>query len=112
MDPLTIVLCTTAGAVVGTSVGILLLHRKLRPPISETELAGLRLKVETTNASLTDAIATMADQRKQLATRDQTIQQNREAFEDKQRQYDLVAVEVQREMAQRSAAEQKTKELT
>jgi chromosome segregation ATPase len=112
MDPILIVLCTTAGAVVGTSVGILLLHRKLRPPITETELAGLRIRLETNEASLADANANVMDLRKQIAAREQTIQEGSEAFKEKQQQLDLMSADVQREAAHRSAAERSAEELT
>jgi chromosome segregation ATPase len=112
MDPLLIVLCTTTGAVVGTSVGILLLHRKLRPPITETELAGLRISLETNEASLAEANANVKDLRKQIAVHEQTIQQDREAFIEKQKQLDLMSADVQREAAHRSAAERSAEQLT
>jgi chromosome segregation ATPase len=111
MDPILIILCTTTGAVVGTSVGILLLHRKLRPPISETELAALRIRLETNDASLAEATANVTDLREQILAREQTIQQNREDLKEKELQLDLMSAEVQEETAQRAAVEQKAKEL-
>lgn len=112
MDPILIVLCTTAGAVVGTSVGILLLHRKLRPPITETELAGLRIRLETNEAFLAEANANVMELRKQIAAHEQTIQQDREAFKEKQQQLGLMSADVQREAAHRSAAERSAEQLS
>jgi chromosome segregation ATPase len=112
MDPILIVLCTTAGAVVGTSVGILLLHRKLRPPITETELAGLRIRLETNEASLAEANANVMDLRKQIVAHEQTTQQDREALKEKQQLLDLASADVQREAAHASAAERLAEQLT
>ena len=39
-----IFLCTTVGALVGTIVGILLMNRKVRLPITGADLAALRTK--------------------------------------------------------------------
>ena len=112
MDPIVIVLCTMTGAIVGTSVGILLLHRKLRPPITPTELAALRTTLQTKELSLTEATANLKDVRAQLATREEAVQQNRDALREKQTQLDLISAGVQQESTQRAAAEQQVKELT
>jgi chromosome segregation ATPase len=100
------------GALIGTSAGILLLHRKLRPPITATELAALRTTLETKEASLAEATANVKDLRAQVAAREQTIQQDSEALKEKQKQLDLTSAGLQKEAAERSAAEQQIKELT
>jgi len=111
VDPILIVLCTTAGAVVGTTAGISLLHRKLRPPITETELVALKTRLETNDAALAEAMADVTDLQRQIAVCEQTLQQNREALKEKQQQLDLTSAEVDRQTAQHLAAEQKGKEL-
>jgi chromosome segregation ATPase len=111
MDPILIFLCTATGAVVGTTAGVLLLHRKLRPPITETELVILKTRLEANDAALAEATADVTDLRKQIAVCERTLQQNREALKEKQQQLDLASAEVDRQTAQRLAAEQKGEEL-
>jgi chromosome segregation ATPase len=112
MDPLLVVLCTTIGALTGTSVGILVLRRKLRPPISETELAKLRTKLGSNEVSLAEATATLVELRKQITIYEENNQRNSEALRDKQQQLDVVSADAQQEMAQRLVAEKNARELS
>lgn len=112
MDPLLVVLCTTIGALTGTSVGILVLRRKLRPPISETELAKLRTKLGGNEVSLAEATATLVELRKQITIYEASTQRNGEALKEKQQQLDVVSADAQKEMAQRLAAEKNSRELS
>lgn len=102
----TIFLCTTLGALVGTLVGILLMNRKVRLPITGADLAALRAKVATAESSLAAANASVEDLRKQLADRDQTIQQNAEELRMRQEVIDRSAQQAEKEKLQRSVDEQ------
>src|SRR5579872_4376717 len=75
MEPNSIFMCTTIGALVGTMVGVLLMSRKIRLPISASDLSALRGKLETAESSLAAANTALEDVRKQLAERDQALQQ-------------------------------------
>lgn len=102
---------TAIGALVGTIVGVLVMNRKIRAPISDADLAELRGKLENTESSLAAANTTLEDLRKQIAERDQTLQQNAKELKKKQEQFDLVLAEAEKEKTQRSSAEQKAGEL-
>lgn len=107
-----IFVCTTIGALVGTSIGVLLLSRKIRMPITEADLAALRNKLTTAESSLAAATASVEDLQKQIAERDQTIQQSAADLKKKQEQFDLVLTDAEKDKAQRIAAEQRAQALS
>ena len=112
MDPLITLLTTAIGAVAGTSVGLMILYRRLRPPISDSELADLKAKLRSNESSLAAATANLEDLRKQLAFQEKTILQNGADLQKRQEQLDLKSAEVQKEKILRSAAEESAEELT
>ena len=112
MEINTVFLCTTIGALVGTIVGILLMNRKVRLPITGADLAALRTKLEASEASLAAANTAAEDLRKQLAEREQTLQQHADDLKKKQEQLDKVAVDSEKEKLQRSVNEQLSQELS
>lgn len=107
-----IFLCTTVGALVGTIVGILLMNRKVRLPITGADLAALRSKVQAAEAALADAKSTVDDLRKQLAEREQALQQHTEESKKKQAQLTQILAEVEKDKLQRSVTEQIGQELS
>jgi chromosome segregation ATPase len=112
LDPTIIVITTAAGALFGTAVGILLFRRKMRPPITDSELADLRAKVHTGESSLATAFANLEDLRKQIALQERALLQNREDLKKRQEQLDAESSETQKEKARRSAAEQSVQEIS
>jgi chromosome segregation ATPase len=112
MDPLLIVACTTVGTLTGTFVGMFLLRRKLRPPISDSELAELRVKLGTNEVSLAETNANLADARKQVSAQEQTNQRTLETLKEKQQQLDRVSADAEKETAQRLVAEKNARELS
>src|SRR5271157_5229285 len=72
MELIVTLLSSTGGALMGTSVGIYLLYRKLRP-ITGAELDLTRGKLRSTEFSLSAANANLENIKKQLAERDQQI---------------------------------------
>jgi chromosome segregation ATPase len=110
LDPIVIVLATAAGTLIGTSVGILLLRRKLRPPITDAELAELKGKLQTGESSLAAASANLEDLRKQIALQERTLLQNGEDLKKRQEQLDIESAETQKEKARRFAAEHSVQE--
>ena len=111
LDPIVIVLATAAGALVGTSVGILLLRRKLRPPITEAQFAEMKGKLQTGECFLAAASANLEDLRKQLALQEKALLQNAEDLKKRQAQLDIESAEVLKEKARRAAAEQSVQEV-
>src|ERR1700722_8695273 len=69
MELIVILLSSISGALIGTSVGIYLLYRKLRP-ITGAELDLTRGKLRSTEFSLSSTTATLDNLRKQLEERD------------------------------------------
>ena len=112
LDPIVIVLATAAGALVGTSVGILLLRRKLRPPITEAQFAEMKGKLQTGESSLATASANLEDLRKQLALQEKALLQNAEDLKKRQAQLDIESAEVLKEKTRRAAAEQSVQEVS
>jgi chromosome segregation ATPase len=106
-----ILLCTAIGALVGTIVGVLLMNRKIRLPITGAELAALRGKLESTESDLTRAAARIEDLNKLLAERDQTLHQRIDEQKQQHERFDQVLAEAEKEKTQRAAAEQKSGEL-
>ena len=107
-----IFLCTTVGALVGTIVGILLMNRKVRLPITGADLAALRTKAQAAEAAFADAKSTVEDLRKQLAEREQAVQQHTEELKKKQAQLTQILTEVEKDKLQRSVTEQIGQELS
>lgn len=107
-----IFLCTTVGALVGTIVGILLMNRKVRLPITGADLAALRSKAQAAEAAFADAKSTVEDLRKQLAEREQAVQQQTEELKKKQAQLTQILTEVEKDKLQRSVTEQIGQELS
>lgn len=104
-------LCTTLGALVGTVIGVLLMNRKIRLPITGADLAALRGKLESAETSLAAATTQVEDLQKQLAERDHAIQQNAADLKKQQEKADQTLIDAEKDRAQRSAAEQKSGEL-
>jgi chromosome segregation ATPase len=105
MELVVILLCSLSGALVGTAIGILLMLRKIRQPTMEAELATLKVKLRTTEASLAANIADLDNLRRQLGERDLAIQWNEEALREKQQHLDVA-------VAERAATEQRARELS
>jgi chromosome segregation ATPase len=112
LDPTIIAITTAAGALFGTAVGILLFRRKMRPPITDSELADLKVKVQTGESSLATASANLEDLRKQIALQERALLQNGEDLKKRQEQLDAQSAETQKEKARRSAAEQSVQEIS
>jgi len=72
MELIVTLLASISGALIGTSVGIYLLYRKLRP-ITGAELDLTRGKLRSTEFSLSSTTATLENLKKQLAEREQQI---------------------------------------
>lgn len=104
-------MCTTIGALVGTMVGILLMSRKIRLPISAADLSAMRTKLEIAESSLATTSATVDDLRKQLADREQTLQQTTAELKTKTESLDRAAKEAEKEKLQRSVNEQLSQDL-
>jgi len=102
--------CTTIGALVGTMVGVLLMNRKIRLPISAADLAALRGKLDTAESSLAAANSSLEELRKQVGEREQAVQQHADDLKKRQEQLDLAAAQAEKEKTQRCAAEQKAQE--
>jgi len=111
LDPIITLLTTALGAVAGTAVGLLILYRRLRPPITDGELAELKARLRVGESSLAAATSNLEDLRKQLAFQERTILQNGADLQKRQEQLDLQSAETQKERTLRSAAEKSLEEL-
>jgi len=107
MDLVVIVLAAMSGALIGSSTGIFLMYRKLRP-INAADLDALRSKVRTTEFDLNAAIANGVKLKKEVA--EHASKANQDVLE-KQRQLDAVLAAKNLESAHRNAAEQRIAEL-
>lgn len=105
MELVIIVLCSMSGALVGTALGILLMFRRIRQPSTEAELAKVKGKLQSTEASLAARTADLENLRKQLVERDLVIQRSEEAVREIQQHLDLA-------VAERAAAEQNAREFS
>jgi chromosome segregation ATPase len=105
MEQVVILLCSMSGALVGTAVSILLMFPRLRPPITDADLAMLKGKLRSAEASLAENTAGLEKLRTQIVERDQTLQRQEVALTEKQQQLDIA-------VAERAAAEQRTRELS
>ena len=108
----TIFLCTAIGALVGSMIGILLMNRKVRLPISGADLTALRTKVQAAEAALAASNTTVEGLRKQLAERDQAIQANAEDLKQKQGLLERAAQQAEKDKLQRSVDDQMSQELS
>src|ERR1039458_4048070 len=107
MDLIVMILAAMSGALVGSSTGIFLMYRILRP-VNAAELDALRTKVRTTEFDLNAAIGNGVKLKKELAG--QASKVNEEVVE-KQRQLDAALAAKDLESAHRNAAEQRIAEL-
>lgn len=105
MELVIIVLCSMSGALVGTALGILLMFRRIRQPSTEAELAKVKGKLQSAEASLAARTADLENLRKQLVERDLVIQRSEEAVREIQQHLDLA-------VAERAAAEQSAREFS
>jgi chromosome segregation ATPase len=105
MELVIIVLCSMSGALVGTALGILLMFRRIRQPSIEAELAKVKGKLQSVEASLAARTADLENLRKQLVERDLVIQRSEEAVREIQQHLDLA-------VAERAAAEQNAREFS
>jgi len=96
-----------SGALIGSSTGIFLMYRKLRP-INAAELDGLRSKLRTAEFDLNSAVANGVKWKKEIA--EQASKVNGEVVE-KQKQLDAALAAKGLESAHRNAAEQRIAEL-
>ena len=111
MDLTVIILASAAGALIGTSVGVLLMGRKLRPLITDKELAELKSRLHAGESSLAAASANLEQLRKQIAMHEEALLQRGEELKQKQEQLDISLTETQKEKARSSAAEQYVQQL-
>jgi len=111
LDPIITLLLNTTGALVGTLIGIVLLRRKLRPPISDRELGELKDKMQTSEASLSAASELAVDLRKRLSLAEQALLQSRKDLESRQEQLNIASAETLKEKALRSDVERSAQEL-
>jgi chromosome segregation ATPase len=107
MDLIVMILAAMSGALIGSSTGIFLMYRKLRP-VNAGELDALRSKVRTTELDLNAAIANGLKLKKEVA--EQASKVNEEVVE-KRRQLDAALAAKDLESAHRNAAEQRIAEL-
>ena len=107
MELIVILLAAMSGALIGSSTGIFLMYRKLRP-LNAADLAALRSKVRTTEFDLNAAIANGAKLKKEVA--EQASKVSDEVVE-KQRQLEAALAAKDLEAAHRNAAEQRIAEL-
>jgi chromosome segregation ATPase len=107
MDLIVMILAAMSGALIGSSTGIFLMYRKLRP-LNAVELDALRSKVRTTEFDLNAAIANGVKLKQEVAG--QASKVSGEAIE-KQRQLDAALAAKDLEAAHRNVAEQRIAEL-
>jgi chromosome segregation ATPase len=107
MDLIVMILAAMSGALIGSSTGIFLMYRRLRP-VNAVELDALRSKVRTTEFDLNAAIANSARLKKEAA--EQASKVSDEAME-KQKQLEAALAARDLEAAHRNAAEQRIAEL-
>jgi chromosome segregation ATPase len=104
-------LFTMSGALIGTTIGLLLMARKFRLP-SQAELDTLRENLKTAESSLAAATAVSENLRKQVAEQDRSLHESGDELNEKQRQLGFAMAEAEKAAAQCSAAEQKARELS
>jgi chromosome segregation ATPase len=102
MELIVILLSSISGALIGTSVGIYLLYRKLRP-ITGAELDLTRGKLRSTEFSLSSTTASLDNVRKQLEEREQTAGESKRlvaAAEEKVRQMEAEVAAVRQQFGE------------
>jgi chromosome segregation ATPase len=112
LDPIVTVLATAIGAIVGTSVGILLLRRQLRPPVTDAEFAELKSKLQSGESALTAASANLDDLRHQIAIQERALLQKSRELSERQEQLHVASAEAQKEKERRTTVEKTVQELS
>jgi hypothetical protein len=107
MELIVILLAAMSGALIGSSTGIFLMYRKLRP-VNAAELDALRSKVRTTEFDLNTAIANGVKLKREFAEQASKVS---EEVVEKQKQLDEAVAARDLEAAHRSAAEHRIAEL-
>jgi chromosome segregation ATPase len=107
MDIIVTILAAMSGALIGSSTGIFLMYRKLRP-VNAAELDALRSKVRTTEFDLNSAVANGVKLKKEIAEHASKVQGE---VVEKQRQLDAAVAAKDLESAHRNAAERRIAEL-
>lgn len=90
MELVVIILCSMSGALIGTAIGILLMFRKVRQPLTGGELELLRSGAE---AALAARTADLENLRKRMMEQDQAIQRSEETLKAKQQQLEIAVAE-------------------
>jgi chromosome segregation ATPase len=98
MELIVTLLSSISGALIGTSVGIYLLYRKLRP-ITGAELDLTRGKLRSTEFSLSAATANLENLKKQVAEREQLLS----AAEEKTRAVEAEAADLRQQLNEHQA---------
>src|SRR5690349_13900585 len=111
MEPILILLSTTIGTVIGIAVGVLLMQRRFQPVITEAQVVVLSDKLKRAESSLAVAKNDLEGLRKQLAERDQTIEQNAEDFNKLRQQLSLLVAKAESEEAERASADQRAEKI-
>jgi len=106
-----ILLSTMIGALIGTSCGVLVMHRRIRLPITEADLTVLKSRLQSAESSLAATTASVEIMRGEITERDRMSQQHSDDLRKARVQLELAAAEAEKEAAQRSAAEQRAEEL-
>ena len=78
---------------------------RLRPPITDAELAALKGKLRSAEASLAESTAGLEKLRKLIVEREQAIQRNEVALKEKQGQLDIALADI-------AAGEQRSRDLS
>src|SRR5438105_1670764 len=112
MELILILLCTSVGTLVGTSVGVLLMHRKTRPLITDAELATLKNNLQIAESSLTATAAALESLRQQVAETEQKNKQQEEDWKARQQQLEVALAEAEKETSKRNEVEQRVQDLS
>src|ERR1035438_4015055 len=107
MDLIVMILAAMSGALIGSSTGIFLMYRKLRP-VNTADLDALRTKVRTTEFDLNAALANSVKLKKDVAEQSSKVH---DEVVEKQRQLDAALAAKDLESAHRNAAEQRIAQL-
>ena len=105
-------LYTAVGALVGSIVGILLMSRKVRLPVTAADLTAMKKKLEAAETTLAAANTSADELRRQIAERDRKLQQNAEELKKKQQQLDQALNAAEKDKLQHSVNDQITQELS
>lgn len=102
----------SGAALIGTMTGILLLRHKLKPPVTDAELAELKNKLQSGEASLAAASADVKELRAKLAAQETAVLGSRQDLAKRDEQLAVETAEKQKEKALRTAAEKRSLELS